>query len=583
MSRAGAAPHLVHPTAHLGGGNLARLARAGVFLVAMLVAAAVLLHFHDRFWWAPAEGAHAHVAERLLAGEALHGTVRDLRTDFVHFANALAFGLFGVDLASLRYPPAALTFIQSAVIFWLLAGRGILPAFAGAVAMSCLTFVQFLIPASHWHALFLCILMIALLSKSPGERRGTCELLGFLLVGLFLFRPLSGVFAALGVFTFLLLQEQRPAERERAVLARGLALVLFAGLALYLRAAVDFATAALFGAGPLVLLGYGFATTGLGDRGLCRLALRMALGGLLALGPLLAYHLSQGTLAPWWDDSVLAPLAVSRSGLAGEPRYAELALQGLAQVTSGGAAALLNGLFWFLLPLLPACLGLAVVSASVRQRPAGRAALPVVACFFALVSLQSPAPQALFFSTALTLSGLLYLVADGARYGRMLVTAGCLALSLVGLSYQAGQPMTRSLEAVTAGRTKTVVVPTGLPRASLTVAAEEAALYGLLVNFIRQHSAEDDGILALPASPELYFLGERRNPLPFANLGIGLRNDADLRAAEAALAQDPPRLVFYRPDDRLNTPMVRRLMVALRRDYRLLETAGGFEIYLLRQ
>ncbi|WP_193368396.1 hypothetical protein [Pelagibius marinus] len=582
MSRVDAAPALVHPTAHLGGAGVARLARGVVFAVVMLVTFAVLLHFHDRFWSAADEGGYAHVAERLLAGESLNGTVQALHLGYVSFANALAFKVFGIDLLSLRYPLAAMTLIQCALAFWLLAGRGVFPAFAGALAMGSLTLVQFLNPTAQWYALFLCVLTVALLSARPGERRGTLELTGFLLVLLFLFRPLSGIFAAMGVFTFLLLQEQRHPGHAPARLARGLTLLMLVGLVLYLRAMTDIVAALLFGTAPALLLGFTFMTTRLGDRCFCRELGRMVLGGLLAAAPLLAYHFVEGTLENWWRDTLASIISVALSGPVATPGFGALVLRSVEQMLgAGGGAALLNGFFWFSLALLPLSLGALLLRALWRGEAAGLAALPIVACFFALVSVHTQEPLYLFFSAALSLVALLHLSTRAGRRRSLVPAAFCLTLAVIGLTYQAGQPLTRGWDGIVAGQTKTVVAPTGLPRADLIVAAEETALYSLLLSLIDKHSAPGDPILALPASPELYFLAQRRNPLRFFNAARGLQSGADLRAVEVALEKDPPRLVFYRPDDIYNTPPVRRLMADLYERYSLLETAGGFEIYLL--
>ena len=585
MSRnaAVAAQQLVHPTARFERQGLTRLVVGGVFLGAMLVALAVLLHFHDRFWWAPGEGAAASIAERVLAGGASVGTPHGIPSSYVHWVNALAFQVFGTDLLSLRYPLLALTLIQAALAFWLLAGRGVLIAFAAAMAMSCLTFVQFLNPAAQWYALFLCLVVVVVMSDSQGERRGSLEIIGVLLATLFLFQPLSGILAAMGVLTFLLVQEQRHPGNERAILARGLAVVMFAGLALFLRATVDIFTAVLLGAPPLSLLGYAVMATRLSNRCLGRLMRRLGLGGLLGFAPLLAYHVAQGSLTGWGQDMLAALSAPTVLGLAEARGFAGLARQAVEQLYGNGGPALLNGLFWLVLLLLPAALGVLLLRSLWRGEEAGRAALPVFACFFALASASLQAPVSLFFTAALTLAAVLFVAAaPGRRRGFALAAAG-VALSLIGLTYQAGQPLSRGWEGTVAGRTKTVVAPIGLPRASLTVAAEEAALYGLLANLIERHSADTDPILALPANPELYFLAERDSALGLLDAGQSLSTETALRVAEASLSKAPPRLLIYRPGGVNDTPQVRRLMSGLRGRYRLLETAGDFEIYLLNQ
>jgi hypothetical protein len=579
MSRAAAFPQLDHPIARVTRGGSAALVCGAVFAVAILVAAAILLHFHDVFWWAPDEGAYAHVAERILQGEVLNGSIQDIHMGYVHFANALAFKLFGLDLVSLRYPLVAMTLVQCALVFWLLAGRGVLVAFAAALAMSCLSLIQFLNPTAQWYALFLCVVIVTLLSAEGQERRGRLELLGFLLVTLFLFRQLSGLFALFGVLTFLLLQEPRHGGRQRALVARGLALAMLAGLALYLRAKIDLAAAVLFGGAPLLILCYTAAATQVADRVMVRQLLRLGCGGLVALLPLLTYHLTQGSLLSWWDDSVTA-LARSDLRFLSAPSYAALSLQGLAQALSGGKTALFNGFFWFLLPLLPALLGLVTLRALLRGAAAGRAALPLVACFFALVSVQHQIPLYLFFSAALTLAGLLYFAAGAPRFYGVGFACAVVWLSLVGLNYQAGQPLTRTWDEIVAGKTSSVMMPSGLARASLTITADEVVHYGYVMSLVESETTADDSIVALPVNPELYFLARRRNPLRFFNAALGLRDEADLAAAEAALAADPPRLVFYRPGDKYTTPWVRRLMSDLRPDYRLLDSREGLEIYL---
>src|SRR3546814_316863 len=197
--------------------------------------------------------------------------------------------------------------------------------------MSARTFVQCLNPTAHWYALFSGILAVALLSTGWHRRRGGLELLGFVLVTLFLFRQLSGVFAAMGALTFLLLEVREARRGGRVVLARALALAMLAGLALYLHVKTEIATAVLFGGAPLLLLCFAGVKTRLADRDACRMVLRLGLGGLAALLPLLAYHLAQGSLAGWWRDTVVAAVSLTELDFIAGPQYGQLSLQGLVQ------------------------------------------------------------------------------------------------------------------------------------------------------------------------------------------------------------------------------------------------------------
>jgi len=572
MSRL-ASPSLVHPTARLESGGLTRLVTLGALAVSLVVALAILLHFHNHFWWASGEGAAATAALQLLEGRTGIGA-----PGLVDLVNALAFRIFGIDLVSLRYPLVALTLVQAGLAFTLLAGRGVLPAFAAALVMASLTFVQFLSPVAEWYALFLCLLIAAVLSRGRTDLRGDLEGVGFLLAVLAFFQPASGAFAAAGVLTFLLLREVRPAERERAVVARGALFLLFAGLALHLRAAADLIPALLFGAAPLLLLGYAFITVGAGNSVVCRMLGRLGVGVLLAAVPFVAFHVFQGTLEAWLLQAVSAATTEPTAG----PGFGPLLLGALEQITGGGRTTVLNGVFWLVLPLLPAVLGIAILRAIWRDEEAGRAPLPIMACFFAAAMAQHQSPLALFFTTALTLTGLLYLAAGAGRRGRYAFTCLCLVLALLGLTYQAGRPLSGGWDGMVAGRSKTIVAPLGLPRASLTVAAEEAALYGLLVNLIQANSGDGDRVLALPDNPEVTFLAERPAALPDLRPLIDLNREPAFRAVAGALAQDPPRLLVYRPADWRNTPAVRRLVAGLRGRYRLLDMAGGFEVYLLK-
>ena len=62
-----------------------------------------------------------------------------------------------------------------------------------------------------------------------------------------------------------------------------------------------------------------------------------------------------------------------------------------------------------------------------------------------------------------------------------------------------------------------------------------------------------------------------------------IRTDAALQMALEQLRTQPPRLVFYRPDDKYNTRAARALMDQVRRHYDFLEGHGGFEVYRSRQ
>ena len=56
---------------------------SAVFLT--ILAILMVWQFHDQNWWAPDDGAYAHIAERLLKGEVLNGSIYDIHFGLVHF------------------------------------------------------------------------------------------------------------------------------------------------------------------------------------------------------------------------------------------------------------------------------------------------------------------------------------------------------------------------------------------------------------------------------------------------------------------------------------------------------------------
>ena len=101
--------------------NIAVRRLSTVFLAVFSMS--VVWYFHDRTWWAPDEGAYAHIAERLLDGEVLNGTVSDFHVGLFHFLHAAVFKMFSVTMVVLRYPLMLFTVLQSLLILWLLRDR----------------------------------------------------------------------------------------------------------------------------------------------------------------------------------------------------------------------------------------------------------------------------------------------------------------------------------------------------------------------------------------------------------------------------------------------------------------------------
>jgi len=558
--------------------------RRGLALVAAIAFAAVVLgHFHDRFWWPPDEGAYAHVAERVAAGEVLNRDVQDIHPGYINLANAAALGVFGHEMLSLRYPLVAMALIGSCLIFLLLSPAGALTALAGSIAFTSLSLVQFLNPTAHWYSLFLFLLIVGALTWLPARLPLRLEVLGFLIVALTLFRQLSGVFVAIGVVTYLL-TESRDRGDGAGIAGRVLIAIMATGLGAYLLTKADLVAFVLFGAWPLLALVWAWTRTRVDVDGLLRLGGRMVLGGSVAAAPLIAYHALHGSLEPWIQDTVLAAIGLTDLAFMSVASYTVLPILGLrGLVGPARAAEAVNGAFWLVAFLAPIALGALQIRALARGSEASPGhPLPFTALFYGLVSVHYQIPIYLFYTLGVSVAGLLWITASWAGWVRLAVPSLTLLLAAAALQYQAAQPLSRGLAGTVAGDRIALSPERWGGRVGLHVEPADAALYDHLIATIEKHVAPDEAILALPFSPELYFLSGRRNPFRFWNAALGIRSDAELQRVLQELRTAPPRLVFFRPEDKYNTPATRTVMNHVRGHYDLIGSRGGFEIFRSR-
>lgn len=579
------APHLV------GGGRanaraqgaLAGLRPIAAALLAIAGSALILFYFHDQYWWGPDEGAYAHVAQRVLHGEVLNRDVQDMHAGYVNLLNAAVFRLFGEDLLSLRYPLVALGIVQAFLVFLLVRERGSFLAAAAAVVLTALSFVQYLNPTANWYGLFLAILITWLLAAVDRERPLALETIGFLLVTLFLFRQITGVFVAMGALTWLLLTAPTDQQRTGGRVAPALLLVMAAGLAGYLLRKSDPLDLLLFGIWPLAILIRAVRHVRMDDRAALRLVMRLAIGGAVGLVPMTAYHLWHGSLAIWFDDMVGAALALSAMPFTERPIHAAMIMLAIGQITAlGSLATVLNAMLWLGLMALPVANGVLAFRAFAQRDANAAHPLLLMAVFHALVSAFHQIPIYLFYSSGLSLAAFIWTTAAFGPRWRIGSAAMAAALAVIALQYQAAQAGSRVVREVTAGLYTGARVPSGLPRVSLDIDAADAAAHRHVLALIEREVPEDGAILAVPFEPQLYFISGRRNPVRFYNTAIGLRDEETFRDTLAILERDPPRLLLHRPEDKYNTDFSRRLMDALKPRYALIEQHEGLDIYKLR-
>jgi hypothetical protein len=553
---------------------------AGV--VAMLATSWLLYSYYDTFWYPPDEGNYAHVAQRILEGETLNLQVQDVHPGYISFLNAAALRVFGADLISLRYPLVLVSLLQALVLFMVFPRHDPWRAAVATVALVALGAIQFLNPTAHWHCLALVILLVATLGPAPRTSRQILAV-GILIGTIALFRQLTGLLAGIGAFAFLLWAGgERGVRGPDALWGRGIATAMAAALACYLVLATDIGGFVLFGVWPLALLARLVFRPQAPNREVARIAGTAAAGIAIAALPLVGYHVWHGSLQAWADDVGPAAMALTKMDFIGRSNFGAIVFHGLRQVVTGrDAPTLLNGLYWAVLPLLAATNGLVVFRLLTRAQDNAVAALPVMAVFYAVVSVHFQIPVYLYYTAGLSLASLLWLAPRVSPFAARASIVVALVLSVTAVYFHAGQPASRSTMGVLRGeRTPSARAP-ALPHNSLRIDLDEGRRYAALVEIIRREVPADEAILAVPSNAELYFLSQRRNGFRFYNTALGVRTDAELAAVEQSLRDHPPRLVTFNRDDKYNTSQSWQIMEVVRHRYVLLGRFEPFDVYVL--
>jgi len=547
-----------------------------VGVAALAAAIAVLSLYHNRFWYAPDDGAYAYVAERILEGDVLNRDVQDVHFGYINFANAAALATFGRKLVSLRYPLILIGAISAWSAYWLLARRNLVAAVCGALVVASLSIVQFLNPTAHWYSFGLFWLLVVTLAKVPRAARWRTVSIGFLVGLMFCFRQLSGVIASIGVVTWLLLEDSASEEPQRRTVARVIGGVMFAGLAVYLASKVTTATFLVYGIWPLALITAAAWKTQMSDRAALKMVGQLTLGALVAASPLVAYHTYHGSIAFWLNDTIICAFSLTELDFFNRISFPLLAracwdnLQSADDLTTAA-----NSLFWIVGFVTAPVLGLL---AMMKLRDS-LSPLVVLAVCFSVASLHYQIPIYLFYTLAISLVAILEIVARS-RPALAITVAGCLMLCVTGLSYQAAQPTSRGLPGLLHGEHVALVASPDIPRGGLWVPETERQVYADAVALIERETSPDETILALPVNPELYFLSGRRSAVRFFNSGLVPPGDEQRQTVRDALRDEPPRLVFFDPDDKYNTRLSAELMEDVRREFRRLPDLGPFEVYL---
>lgn len=559
-----------------------RLARVfsgerALFALSLVGAAALATIFYNKSLWSADDGAYAYIAERLLSGDVLFRDVRDFHPGYIHFLNAAAMGVFGVDLVSMRYPLALGSVAQAGLVFAAMRRCGAKPALAvlGALAGAAFGFILFSNPTPNWYAAFLTAAAIYVASRKDWALPRRELALGLLAGAIFLLRQPTGVFVAFGIVFLVLMERTQRAPHEGARAGSGLLLLLALVLAAFVARTGNIFGVLAFGVWPVGVLAAGALRVRVGAGALAASLARLFAGAAIAALPLAAYVIANGVAVQFLHDVFIAPLSLVAMPFFDKASYAYLFVVNLHGLMEGRPEALVLLAFWGVVFAAPVMLGVAAINRTLNGSVSPIIALPV---FHALIAMHYEIPIYAYFATGLVLAGAV-VAARGSRVRRG-VCAAIIGAAAVAVFTQAGQPATRSYVDTAAG-VREAQTAFGLSKASVYMPKEQQAELRGVANLIQACTLPGERIIAAPLDADFYFLSGRDSAIPFFAPTFALQTQDDLaRLRERLLAFDAPPVVAYRPGDKYETPLIAGMMQTVVKRYVLAGTSGGVEIYV---
>ena len=156
-------------------------------------------------------------------------------------------------------------------------------------------------------------------------------------------------------------------------------------------------------------------------------------------------------------------------------------------------------------------------------------------------------------------------------------------ISFMAVYYQAGQPLSRSVEEMVQGRRIKLTYAGGrLEYVNLWIEEKDIDLYNRIIAVIKQHSQPGETICAIPFHGEMFFLSDRKNVFPFVLFSHGVADENELETAIKKFRETPARLIINDLDDKRQTALTRKFMAEMKKNYVLLSQIDNFEIYTHR-
>jgi hypothetical protein len=552
--------------------------------VSIALSSTLVWYYHDQSWYPPDDGNYAHVAQRVMSGEILNLQVQDVHAGYINFLNAAALGIFGLDLVSLRYPLGCVAVLQASLIYVLIAPRDRAAALVAAVASITLGVIQFFNPTAHWYCGALTVALIVWMTRGP--RHATWRYVGAgIFIGLIaLFRQPSGLWVGMGVLSVSLAAATNGAAGLQTLYSRSLIALMLAVLVAYAIATGEPFGALLIASPPAAILAWMFVTSRTSNRATIGIVARLATGAMIAAVPLVAYHVVNNSISSWVHDIVITPATLTKLDFFGRNFYAAAVIAGAYQAVSNlEPNTLVNGLYWTAIPLLPLINSVGIFRSLQAKDRIDNLTLPIIAAFYALVSLHFQIPIYLYYSAGVCLAAIVWQHAFGSRLRRTIWTTAAAGLAIVATVYHAGQPYSRTSLQILQGLRRTTPLAGGFERCGLRLDKEDREVYKSLILLIQREVPASGSIFAVPSDAELYFLASRRNPFRFYNTALGIQTSEDMVATMDLMTTQPPTVVTFRPKDKYNTPASWRIIEEVRARYDFIATIGEIEVYRLRR
>jgi len=232
--------------------------------------------------------------------------------------------------------------------------------------------------------------------------------------------------------------------------------------------------------------------------------------------------------------------------------------------------------FWVTLLSINAVLAFVTIKTLVGK-PNQISALGILVLFHSLVALIYEIPIYLTYTTGLILVALI--ASWNVKKGRNIFPIFVLLLSGFGLYFHAAQPLNRGIDKVALNQ-KIDWSPTQLANTKILTDKTSAKTYDDILDLIEKCTNVTDRIAAIPLNPGFYFLSQRPSAFVFVNSAYGLVSQDQVQTNLMKMQSNrQPALIFYKEDDKYNTPYSVELMREAISDYIKVGILHEYEVY----